>query len=188
MRIVLLSTGVAIWTAMAVYWIFATRRAKGGALGESNRSRLLHLSLFWFSVLLALAPGIGPLGERWLPESVGFDAAGLTVQMGGVALYFWARAHMGRFWSGIISSLPDHRLVRGGPYRLLRHPMYAGILAMFLGTAILVGEWRAMIALGIVIGAYSRKIRMEERHLRRIFGEEYAAFARECRAVIPWMI
>lgn len=177
-----------VWVAMAIYWIVASPRAARGTAAESRRSRLVHLSLFWISVLLALLPGVPPLDRRWLPASSLFDSAGLAVQACGVLLYFWGRAHMGRFWSGIISSLPDHRIVRSGPYRALRHPMYAGILAMFLGTAILVGEWHALLVFGIILLAYWRKIRKEERHLRRVFGAEYDEFARQTWAFIPGVL
>ena len=77
---------------------------------------------------------------------------------------------------------------RSGPYRLVRHPIYTGLLLAFLGTAIAIGQWRGVLALLIVFVALWRKLRLEERWLGEIFGEAYARYRAEVAALIPFLL
>jgi protein-S-isoprenylcysteine O-methyltransferase Ste14 len=79
----------------------------------------------------------------------------------------------------------DHQLIRSGPYKLLRHPIYTGILAMYLGTAVVSGEWLAVIGVVLVVFAYWRKIRLEEANMVVAFGADYDAYRRESWALVP---
>jgi protein-S-isoprenylcysteine O-methyltransferase Ste14 len=115
-------------------------------------------------------------------------AIGLGIQIASVLFYFWGRLHLGRMWSGAIRIVNDHQLIESGPYRLLRHPMYTGMLGMCVGTAIVSGQYHALIGLALVTYAYVRKIRMEERVLREEFGEAYESYRRRTSALVPWVI
>ena len=119
---------------------------------------------------MAIAP-IRGLG-RFLPASNLVIAAGLAIEALGLFLAIWSRRALGRNWSGEISIKVDHELVRFGPYRWLRHPIYTGLLAMYVGTAIGAGEWLSLIGLAMAGFAYWRKIRIEEANLEAAFGAE----------------
>jgi isoprenylcysteine carboxyl methyltransferase (ICMT) family protein YpbQ len=99
----------------------------------------------------------------------------------------WAIRCLGRNWSGAVTIKVDHQLIRTGPYRLVRHPIYTAMFGMFLGTAIVGGELHGLLALLICTIAYWRKTRMEERGLRDVFGQAYDDYRRTSWAFIPWL-
>jgi protein-S-isoprenylcysteine O-methyltransferase Ste14 len=139
------------------------------------------------SFLLLFFPVPGLRG-RLLPLTPVVTAIGLTVQGLSFLLAVWARRHLGRNWSGAITVAQDHQLVRSGPYRLVRHPIYTAMFGMFLGSGIVSGELHALLAVALIVGAYWRKIRLEERTLREVFGPAYGAYSRETRALIPFLL
>ena len=90
----------------------------------------------------------------------------------------WARVHLGRNWSGSVTVKEGHELIRSGPYRYVRHPIYTGLLAAVLGSAIASGTVRALLGLLIIAAALLRKLRVEERFMRETFPGEYQRYAR----------
>lgn len=179
-----------LWLAWGLYWLIAAADVKSTARSESAVSRAAHL------VPLALAGML--LASRHLPIPVlyarfiepttftfflgtGIVAAGLTVAV-------WARTILGRNWSGIVTLKQDHELIRSGPYRWVRHPIYTGLLLGFLGTAIALAQWRGVFAFLIVVVALWRKLRHEERWLGEMFGADYAKYRSEVAALIPFVL
>lgn len=176
-----------LWILFIAYWAVAAAGAAPTKSAESTGSRQLHQLLMYGAFALAFwrTPG---LGGRWLPRAAYIVVIGLAIQVGAGLLAVWARRHLGRNWSGAITAKVDHQLIRTGPYRVLRHPIYTGMLGMFLGTAIVSGELHALLAMVIIAVAYWRKVRIEERHLRTIFGDAYDEYRKESWALIPWVI
>jgi len=76
-------------------------------------------------------------------------------------------------------------LIRSGPYKRLRHPIYTGLLAMYVGAAVVTGTWLAVVGVAMAGFAYWRKIRLEEANLNVAFGAEYEAYRRETCALVP---
>jgi len=177
----------ALWVLFIVYWSVAAGNASPVKSSESPRSRQLHQLLMYGAIVLAFLrlPG---LNRRWLPAAPAVVVAGLALHAVSVLLAVWARRHLGRNWSGAITAKEQHQLVRTGPYRWLRHPIYTAMLGMLAGTAVVSGEMHALIAMAILIIAYWRKIRLEERQLLKIFGTEYETYRRESWAVIPGLL
>ncbi len=171
------------WLLFGVYWEIAARNAAAAKSSESRYSRGIHVLLANVAVLLELVT-IRGLG-RFSPVSPMIMAAGLAVEAAGLSLAIWARRHLGRNWSGEITIKVDHELIRSGPYSLLRHPIYTGILAMYAGTALVTGEWLALIGLAMAVFAYWRKIRLEETNLNVAFGADYEAYRRQTWALVP---
>ena len=81
-----------------------------------------------------------------------------------------------------------HHLIRTGPYRIIRNPMYTGMLAAFVGAAIAIGELLAFVVVGIIGIGLWLKIKAEEEILHEKFGEEYIQFKREVKALIPYIL
>jgi protein-S-isoprenylcysteine O-methyltransferase Ste14 len=171
------------WVLFSAYWEIAAKGAAEAKSSESRVSRGVHVFLANVALLLEIAP-IRGLG-RLLPASALTMAVGLAVEAMGLFLTIWARRALGRNWSGEISIKVEHQLIRSGPYRLLRHPIYTGLLAMYVGTAIVSGEWLAVVGLAMAGFAYWRKIRLEEANLNLAFGDEYDAYRRETWALVP---
>jgi len=176
-----------LWIAFIVVWSAAAKNTGRTVSSESVASRQLHQILMNGAILLAFVR-FWPLTRRVLSESKALAIAGLAVQSASFLLALWARRHLGRNWSGAITAKTDHELVRTGPYRLVRHPIYTAMLGMLLGTMIVSGELHAVVAMGMLAFAYARKIRLEERNLLRLFGEEWEEYRRHSWALVPGVI
>ena len=179
----LLAVGVAVWGLFGVYWEIAAKNAAVAKSSESPRSRALHVVLVNVALILEIVP-IRGLG-RFLPASSAIMAAGIEVEAIGLFLAIWARRHLGRNWSGEISIKEAHQLIWSGPYRRLRHPIYTGLLSMYLGMALVTGEWLAAIGLALAVFSYWRKIRLEEVNLEVAFGDNYDDYRRTSWALVP---
>jgi protein-S-isoprenylcysteine O-methyltransferase Ste14 len=128
-----------------------------------------------------------PWFGRFLPATYWVIAAGSTVTIFGLCVAIWARRHLGRNWSGEITIKVKHELIRTGPYALVRHPIYTGILIMYAGTAIVTGTWMALVGVAMAALAYVRKIRLEEANMRVAFGPAYEDYCKDSRALVPWV-
>jgi len=178
----------ALWLLFIVYWSAAAKGAAPASSSESQASRQLHQLLMYGALLIAFLPVPG-LRRRWSPVSSWIAASvGLTIQASSALLAIWARRYLGRNWSGAITAKVDHQLIRTGPYQILRHPIYSGMLGMFLGTAIVSGELHGLLAMLIIAAAYWRKIRLEEQHLRGYFGAEYDDYRKKSWALFPGLL
>jgi protein-S-isoprenylcysteine O-methyltransferase Ste14 len=179
----------ALWLAWLAYWGIAARGAARAEWEESRVSRLAHVvPLCAAALLLSVgAARLGPLNARWLPETAACAWAGVAVTAAGLAFSVWARVHLGRNWSAEVQLKEGHRLIRGGPYTLARHPIYTGVLGGFLGAAIAVGELRGLAAFALAFAAFWIKSRREEALMIGRFGAEYEAYRREVKALIPFV-
>ncbi len=137
------------WMALWAAWSVGTKRT---VRRESRTSRLAyHVPLLVGAVLLA-PPwlGGGRLGTRLLPRNVPWLWIGTALVVAGLGFAVAARAYLGRNWSGTVTLKQGHELIRTGPYRLVRHPIYTGMLLAFVGTAMARGDVRGLIALALV--------------------------------------
>jgi len=173
-----------LWLVFSIYWSLAAKDSAPTKASESVWSRQLHLLLVNAGLLLLILPVHG-LTRRFLPASQFFVVLGLLIQAAFVLLAIWGRRHLGNNWSGEVRIAVQHRLVRTGPYRLIRHPIYTAVLGMCCGTALVCGEIHALIALVAVTLAYWRKIRLEEQVLGKTFGAEFHAYRRDTWALVP---
>ena len=128
------------------------------------------------------------LNERFLPRSWTGYWIGLVLLAAGLAFAVWARRHLGGNWSGSVTLKEDHELIRSGPYRFMRHPIYSGLLLALLGTAIVIGQWRALIALAFIVVSLLIKMRTEERFMIETFGDDYVRYRAEVPALIPRLV
>jgi protein-S-isoprenylcysteine O-methyltransferase Ste14 len=171
------------WVTFIIYWDIAAKNSAPAKSSEAKASRRVHVYLTNAALVLIAAP-IHGLG-RFLPASSVLMVVGLAIELAGLSIAIWARRHLGRNWSGEITIKQDHQLIRTGPYRYLRHPIYTGILTMFVGLTLATGEWLGLVGLAVAVIAYWRKTRMEEATLNAAFGAEYDAYRRDTWAVVP---
>jgi len=105
----------------------------------------------------------------------------------GISFTWWARIHLGRFWSNAITRKEDHSIVDSGPYRLVRHPIYTGLLLAAAATAAVEGSGYALSGFVVLFVAFWLKARLEERFLRAELGAHaYDAYARRTAMLIPF--
>jgi protein-S-isoprenylcysteine O-methyltransferase Ste14 len=105
----------------------------------------------------------------------------------GLGFTVWARRHLGRNWSSDVTVKQDHALVRTGPYRYVRHPIYTGILLALCGTALSINQWRTVVAVGFALLGLFLKLRLEERQMRAIF-PEYDEYRKHTAAIVPFVL
>ncbi len=123
------------------------------------------------AALLLLFIPVPGLTRRYLPAPRVFVPIGLTILICALLLAFWARRHLGRNWSGRITIKVDHELVKSGPYRWMRHPIYTANSSLCMPcTALVSGEWHALLGFALAAVAYWRKIGLEEANLAVAFG------------------
>jgi protein-S-isoprenylcysteine O-methyltransferase Ste14 len=182
-----------VWVVWFItWWVFALN-VKVTVRRQSAVPRLLNMALLWCAGALLWWQGIPPpaLDERFLPVSQWPFWAGLGAALTLIGLLFtvWARIYLGRNWSGAgVTIKADHELVTGGPYALVRHPIYSGLMLGFVGTALAVGEWRGVLAIVVALIAVVHRMIVEERFMREQFGAAYDAYAERVRAFVPGVI
>jgi len=180
----------AMWLGYVAYWWAISRDVKITERRESVPSRLARLVLLACAVTLLWLPcvPIPLLGKRFLPRSAVWFWSGSAVTAGGLLFAVWARRHLGRNWSQAVTIKEGHELITSGPYALVRHPIYTGLLLALVGSAVARGEWCGLLAVALVFGALWRKLRLEERWMRAKFGESYEAYSRQVAALVPYVI
>jgi protein-S-isoprenylcysteine O-methyltransferase Ste14 len=178
----------AMWLGCGLYWVIAGRRAKATRWHENWFSRALDAGLLLVATILMLAGHRLPslLCARFLPPGPAMPALGAALTALGLSFTIWARVHLGRNWSGTVTLKDDHALIRTGPYRQVRHPIYSGALLALAETVLAVGEWRGVVALALVFLAFLRRVRVEEKQLRAIF-PDYDQYRRETAALVPFI-
>jgi protein-S-isoprenylcysteine O-methyltransferase Ste14 len=164
-----------VWAAFGLYWIAVARGGKATQAGESSFYRLLRLLVLviTFTLLFWNRIAFGPLARRFVPRLPAIAYGGFVAMLAGLAIAVWARIHLGQYWSDKVVLKVDHQLIRTGPYAYMRHPIYSGVLVGVAGTALVLGEWRGLLAFLIMLTNYWVKAEREERILSARFGQEF---------------
>jgi protein-S-isoprenylcysteine O-methyltransferase Ste14 len=153
-----------------------------------QRSIIIAIILIFFIIILTWYES-DSLILRVIPDSPLTGITGIVLTIAGLVFSVWARFHLGKFWSGMVMVKVGHRIIKSGPYRMVRNPMYTGLLIAYVGATIAIGEVLAFVALGIGIAAVWVKIKAEEEILLEKFGEEYLQYKRDVKAaIIPWVV
>jgi protein-S-isoprenylcysteine O-methyltransferase len=151
-----------------------TTRAIGAAFGTS-------------CLMLVMAPLLNRrrLG-RFSRPAVAWS--GIGAMAGGLALRIWAARVLGAYYTRTLRTSGGQRIVADGPYRLVRHPGYAGVILLWLGAGVATANWVATIVIGAAMGrAYRRRMVAEEAMLARAFAEDYPRYAGRTWRLIPWV-
>ena len=177
----------ASWIAFCVYWIWAARNQKRVQQREPPLARLLHVAYMvcGFVLLYSSDPRFGILNRRFLPEREWITMLGALATAAGVAFAIWARRHIGRNWSGQITIRQEHELIRTGPYARIRHPIYTGLLLALAGTAIAIGEYRALVGFAVIAIGFVVKAKREESLLTKEFGPAFDKHRRQTGFFLP---
>lgn len=175
------------WLSVLLYWLWTARRVKAI---EKTEPPLKRFCVYWlpFFVALLLGPadlGPLPLHKQFLPHTTFVYSIGLALCIFGAALAIWSRYLLGQNWSGTVQIKQGHELIQLGPYRLVRHPIYSGLLLLFIGGAIMIGDWGGVLAVVVFFASLWRKLRLEERWLSECFGDTYDAYKLHTKALIP---
>ena len=180
----------ALWLAWLAFWVLAARKTKETARQESTGSRLMHhVPLIAGGVLLASSHVLGQDMEgRFHAHTFGWFMVGLALVVVGLGFSVAARMRLGRNWSGTVTLKKNHELIQSGPYALVRHPIYTGLLLALIGTCVAIDRWRALIALAPLLAGILYKIGIEERFMRAQFGDTYARYCARVKALVPFVV
>lgn len=186
------SIGVAyLWTALSIVWLVSALMAKRSVQRQTIASRLQQSILVTTAFYLLFGHGLGPhwLRQRVLPGSnIALLWAGLILTATGVAFAILARFWIGRNWSGTITIKEQHELIQSGPYCIVRHPIYTGLLLAYLSTAVVHGELRGFVGFFLLLLGFGLKLRMEETFMVQQFGNAYLDYKRRVKALVPFVV
>lgn len=176
----------ACWVVFILVWWLAAFFVKRTVERQSMFTRLMTVVATAAAVVLMFAARL-PLGLRLpiLPHTPAAGAAGAAICVLGFAFTFWARFTIGRNWSGTVTFKQDHELIQSGPYRLVRHPIYTGVLTMMLGSVLFVGTRAALLAFVMLCVGFKVKSRQEEEMMMKHFPDAYARYKARVRALLP---
>jgi protein-S-isoprenylcysteine O-methyltransferase Ste14 len=175
------------WLIWLVTWILAAgwsaRVASHHDLGAESPSRVLTLAAI---VMLLMSYWPVAWGVLWTtPPAIGWSMFLLVVL--GLAFTWTARLHLGPLWSSTSAPTEDHRIVDTGPYGIVRHPVYAGLLLAVIATAIERGRIESIAAALVLIAGVSLRAKLEERFLKRDLGDEaYGSYRRRVPMLVPF--
>jgi protein-S-isoprenylcysteine O-methyltransferase Ste14 len=179
-----------VWIAFVLYWQIKAADTKATQRLEPAASRILRALTLLIAIVLLSIPRI-PLPGLYLhvwPSGSWPFWLGAAITVAGLLFAVWAREHLGRNWSHSVTIKQGHELITTGPYALVRHPIYTGILIGFLGMAIAISQVRGFIAFVLVFLGFWLKLRIEEKWMRSQFGETYATYARQTAALVPYVL
>ena len=179
--------GVAPFIVLSVVWAVAANNRAPDLRSEAPMSAMLHQVLVSASLFLIVFP-IAGLTARMIPNIDAVIAIGLLLELCGLGLAIAARRELGRNWSAQVRIAEGHALIRTGPYRYLRHPIYTGALCMYAGLAIVSGTLHAVLGFTLVCLAYWRKTVLEEHLLADQFGARFDDYRRRSWAIIPLVL
>lgn len=180
------------WLVVLTYWFISGLKAKKVA---SQESLLKRFALYWLPMMIATFL-IGPgdwFGHSWFRQQfiehtnlVGI--IGLSICIAGAIIACWSRISLGKNWSISIQRKENHQLVQNGIYSIIRHPIYTGLLLLFTGSSLIVGDNRTIIAILIVIVSLWLKLKKEEKLLAETFGDQYTEYKNRTKALIPCVL
>ncbi len=176
-----------LWVTWFAIWLIWAIRTKPTERRESVSSRLSYTVL---TVVAFYAMFSGDVPQGWLrirlfAANPWTAALGIAITAAGLAFAIWARAYLGTNWSGAVTVKVGHQLIRTGPYRWVRHPIYSGMILAMLGTAIARHQVRGLVAIVLLYAGFKIKSKIEERTMTNTFGSEYDQYSQETGAIIP---
>jgi|SRR3954452_11080194 protein-S-isoprenylcysteine O-methyltransferase Ste14 len=180
----------ACWCSFFVVWLLAAIFTKRTVYSESAARRfryVIPVVIGWFLVFRGYRLP-HPFSIRLIAETDAIRVGCSILCVCGLGFSFWARAVLGRNWSGTVTLKENHELIVRGPYRLVRHPIYTGLLAMLMATAIQQGHLAGVIGVGLVFVSFWIKLSEEEEVMVKQFPDEYAAYRQRVKRIIPLIL
>src|SRR6266567_4236847 len=154
----------ACWTIFLVVWLVAAVSTRRSIYREGREQRRRYSILLVIGYLLLIngrrLPY--PLDSRIIPQTEAMAWTGAFLCIAGLAFSVWARVALGRNWSAAVTLKEGHELIERGPYRLVRHPIYTGMMTMFLGTVIVLGHVGGIVGALLVFVSFWIKLGDEE--------------------------
>jgi protein-S-isoprenylcysteine O-methyltransferase Ste14 len=178
------------WGVFFIVWVLAAISTKRTVYSESGVQRLryiLPVLIGWFLVFRGWRLS-SPFSIRIIPQSDAILVLAAIFAVCGVSFCVWARAVLGRNWSGTVTLKENHELVVRGPYRLVRHPIYTGILTLLIGTWLELGHLAGLIGVILVWISFWIKLSGEEELMMKQFPDQYPIYRERVKRIIPFVL
>lgn len=177
------------WLIFILYWVISAFFVKRAVKRYTPRGGIFLIAIL---VLLALERNLfGPfqnyLFEGIFTTTLFLQITSVLLVISGLLFAVMARTAIGRNWSGSITIKEKHELITRGPYRLVRHPIYTGIMAMLVGTAVYYRSTLTFIILIFSSLGLLMKIRAEESLMTKHFGKKYIEYKKRTKVLIPFI-
>jgi protein-S-isoprenylcysteine O-methyltransferase len=183
-----------LWWAIVAVWLGSLPFVKSTAVSTAgSANNILQRLIYIFGLYLLFAPNIAPmplpslLNRPLYTPTIPIALIGLFLVLAGIAFAIWARFILGSSWSANPTIRNDHELVLRGPYRIVRHPIYTGILTALLGTAIQSGLLRGLLGVVLAAIAFRIKLAVEEQLMLHQFGNQYVEYRAHVRRLVPFL-
>lgn len=174
-----------LWVAWFASWLLARDWSKPTLARPARGAQTLYTLVVDAGFLLMVAPVFRALGPRLyaLPAPVAWGlVAGAAA---GFGVCWWARLHLGGNWSWSVTLKEHHAIIDSGPYRLVRHPIYTGLIIAGACTTTLVAKTPSLAGYALMVAGLWIKAGLEERFLTRELGQDYVAYARRTAMLLP---
>jgi protein-S-isoprenylcysteine O-methyltransferase len=178
------------WGVFAVVWLLAAIFTKRTVYRENRGQRLRYVIPIVIGCYL-LFRGYrlaSPFNVRIIPQTDAILLAASVLCVCGLGFCFWARTVLGSNWSGTVTLKEKHELIVRGPYRLVRHPIYTGLLAMALATALQLGHLGGIMGFILIFVSLWIKSSHEEEVMGKQFPEQYPAYRERVKRIIPFIL
>jgi protein-S-isoprenylcysteine O-methyltransferase Ste14 len=184
-----LKLGLVYFASEVLLTITRRSRSKTGTKQDKSTLRLI-----WIVIGLSIAAGVFVAGNsahstslrvNWGPW---FTILGISLFAAGLIFRWWAIVTLGRFFTVDVTIERDHELVERGPFRWVRHPSYTGVLLAFVGWALTLRNWAAILVVLLpIFVAFVRRMNVEEDALLRALGDRYRDYMRRTKRLVPFI-
>ncbi len=178
-----------LWEALVLVWLLSAFAVKPTVVKQSSRSRFWYLFFSGLGAFLIFGTRVDVpwLNVTLFRVNLAVASAGFVIVGLGIALAIWARLTLGGNWSSAVTIKQDHTLVLRGPYRIVRHPIYTGLLIALTGSALQYGYLRSLA--GVLLAGFGLWLKslFEEQFMAQRFGDEYLAYRQRVRALVPFI-
>ena len=186
--VLLLWLGSELWHGLGV---MARTVREGRGIGRSGQDRLSGPVLI---AGIGLAVGLGIRAAVFVPEAAirnfrpEIFGLGLALALAGIAFRWYAIARLGRFFNTRVTVTADQVVVDTGPYRLVRHPSYSGVLLTLFGVLLASTNWLSLACFLLALPGMAYRISVEEKALATGLGQPYRDYMRRTKRVIPYVL
>jgi len=185
---------VTLYQAVAVLWVASEvviGMTRDAPLRSTGQDRLSGPAVIFFVILSVWA---GYFAGRAFPAAAitpghsVVSGLGIAVALAGIAVRWWAVLTLGPFFTTRVMTRPDQTVVQSGPYRLVRHPSYTGMLITVFGMLLTSANWVSLACFVIALPGLAYRIRVEEQALIGALGEPYRDYMRRTRRLVPFVV
>ena len=176
-----------LWLLWLAYWLIEARNTARTQKSETFLTAVLYRGATVVGILLIFGFRRPWIQKLW-PVDVPLLCVAVILMVCGFSFTIWARRHLGRYWSATVTLKEGHKVIESGPYGLVRHPIYSGLLLSMAATVMTIGTWQGLCGYAALLAALIFKMAAEERLLTANLGEAYKEYQKRVKALIPGVI